>query len=130
MHKHVTLLGVLYIIFHLFFLFTAVIILFVFAGSIFLAHSRETTTTLTIVGLALILFFCLLSLPGIIGGIGLLQRRSWARILVLILAIFNLVNIPFGTALGIYSLWVLLNSETAQVFDKRPAAPINNQVRT
>ena len=128
MRNHVTVLGVLYIVFHLFFLITALIILFIFAGSILLAHDREATTTLTIVGLALIIFFCLLSLPGIIGGIGLLQHRSWARILVLILAIINLINVPFGTALGIYSLWVLLNSETAQIFDKNINSPATKQV--
>ena len=128
MRNHVTVWGVLYIVFHLFFLITALIILFIFAGSILLAHDREATTTLTIVGLALIIFFCLLSLPGIIGGIGLLQHRSWARILVLILAIINLINVPFGTALGIYSLWVLLNSETAQIFDKNINSPATKLV--
>jgi membrane protease YdiL (CAAX protease family) len=128
MRNHVTVLGVLYIVFNLFFLITALIILFIFAGSILLAHDREATTVLTIVGVAIVLFYCLLSLPGIIGGLGLLQHRAWARILVLILAIFNLVNVPFGTALGIYSLWVLLNSETAQLFDKNISSPTTKQV--
>lgn len=41
-------------------------------------------------------------------GIGLLQPRSWARILTIVLGILDLVSIPFGTALGIYTLWVLL----------------------
>ncbi len=45
---------------------------------------------------------------GFIAGWGLLQREPWARILALILGFISLFNIPFGTALGIYTLWVLL----------------------
>lgn len=45
---------------------------------------------------------------GFLAGWGLLQRRSWARMLTIILAFLALFNIPFGTALGIYTLWVLL----------------------
>ena len=60
--------------------------------------------------------FILTSVPEVIAGIGLLKRRSWARILAIILAIPDLIQIPIGTAIGIYALWVLLNSETAQLF--------------
>jgi len=45
---------------------------------------------------------------GFIAGWGLLQREPWARMLTIVLAFLALFNIPFGTALGIYSLWVLL----------------------
>jgi len=45
---------------------------------------------------------------GFLAGWGLLQRESWARILSIVLALLALLNIPFGTALGIYTLWVLL----------------------
>jgi len=47
-------------------------------------------------------------LAGFFAGWGLLQRESWARALTLVLAFLALFNIPFGTALGIYTLWVLL----------------------
>ena len=39
---------------------------------------------------------------------GLLQRAPWARVLVLVMAFVSLINMPLGTALGIYTLWVLL----------------------
>jgi len=45
---------------------------------------------------------------GFLAGWGLLQRESWARMLTVVLAFLALFNIPFGTALGIYTLWVLL----------------------
>ena len=45
---------------------------------------------------------------------GLLERAPWARIFAIVLGAISLVELPFGTALGIYSLWVLLpeSSET------------------
>ena len=48
------------------------------------------------------------ALAGFLAGYGLLQREPWARILALILGFLSLFNVPFGTALGIYTLWVLL----------------------
>ncbi|MGA7359578.1 MAG: zinc ribbon domain-containing protein [Candidatus Sulfotelmatobacter sp.] len=45
---------------------------------------------------------------GFLAGWGLLQRASWARMLTIVLAFIALFHIPFGTALGIYTLWVLL----------------------
>ncbi|HEV2305328.1 MAG TPA: zinc ribbon domain-containing protein [Candidatus Acidoferrales bacterium] len=41
-------------------------------------------------------------------GWGLLERQSWGRIVAIIAGVFSLWQIPFGTALGIYTLWVLL----------------------
>ena len=55
---------------------------------------------------------------GIIGGIGLFSRQNWARILVLILSAIDLVNFPIGTAVGVYTIWVLVQSETAELFEK------------
>jgi zinc ribbon protein len=53
---------------------------------------------------------------GFLAGYGLLQRESWARILALILGFLALFNIPFGTALGIYTLWVLLPAAADQEY--------------
>ncbi len=55
---------------------------------------------------------------GIIGGIGLFAKQHWARILVLILSAIDLINFPIGTAVGIYTIWVLVQAETAEIFEK------------
>ncbi|MEP6961810.1 MAG: zinc ribbon domain-containing protein [Acidobacteriota bacterium] len=44
-------------------------------------------------------------------GMGLLMRQSWARVAALVVAAVNLIAIPFGTVLGIYTLWALLPAE-------------------
>jgi hypothetical protein len=49
---------------------------------------------------------------GIAAGCGLLMRQSWARMLAVIFGGISLIDIPFGTALGIYTLWVLLPAES------------------
>ena len=46
---------------------------------------------------------------GIAAGIGVLQRAHWSRMLTLVLACVSLLSFPFGSALGVYSLWVLLS---------------------
>jgi hypothetical protein len=64
------------------------------------------------------LLFVILSVLGIIGGIGLFTKSNWARILVLILSAIDLLNFPIGTALGIYTIWVLVQAETVALFEK------------
>ena len=68
------------------------------------------------IGGLIMVFAFALSVPGIIAGVGLLSYRPWARILTIVLSALDLLNIPFGTALGIYGLWVLLTTEGARFF--------------
>jgi len=46
------------------------------------------------------------SIPSIIGGIALLNNKSWALTLLLVLGCFKLFSFPIGTAIGIYTIWV------------------------
>jgi len=55
---------------------------------------------------------------------GLLQREPWARVLTIVMAFVALFNIPFGTAIGIYTLWVLLPAESDAEF-KQEVRSIN-----
>jgi hypothetical protein len=71
-----------------------------------------TSITATVVGL----FLVLSGAVNLIAGLGLLKYKGWARILALILAILNLLAFPIGTALGIYTLWVLLSKDTELLF--------------
>ncbi len=48
-----------------------------------------------------------MGLAGVLVGYGLLARQQWVRVLAIVFAILALIKIPFGTALGIYTLWVL-----------------------
>lgn len=62
---------------------------------------------------------------GLITGWGLLQREPWGRILALVVGFISLFNIPIGTALGVYTLWVLLparSDEEYRAFSQAQAA--------
>ena len=54
---------------------------------------------------------------GFIAGWGLMKREPWGRVLTLVLGFISLINIPFGTALGVYTLWVLLPGQSQQEYD-------------
>jgi hypothetical protein len=73
---------------------------------------------LVIIGVILFIF----SVVAIIGSIGLLKGKEWGRITVIVISFFNLIHVPLGTALGIYSLWVLLNDEIVRLFNPLPTA--------
>ena len=49
---------------------------------------------------------------------GLFEHRPWARILTLVIGFLALLRFPFGTALGIYTLWVLLPAPAAQEYER------------
>jgi hypothetical protein len=50
-------------------------------------------------------------------GYGLLNRAPWGRIVAIIAAIFTLIKFPLGTALGIYTLWVLAPGASGLEYD-------------
>ena len=55
---------------------------------------------------------------GFFAGWGLLRRQPWARILTIVLSFLALFHIPLGTALGIYSLWVLLPAQSEREYEQ------------
>jgi hypothetical protein len=124
MKQHVSILGILYIAFGALGLMAAIVLLALLGGAAGIAgmvaqQDPDAAVAAPILGvLAVVLFglISLLSIPGLAVGIGLVKFKAWARILGLILSALNLLNFPFGTLLGGYGLWVLLNKETEALF--------------
>jgi hypothetical protein len=52
-------------------------------------------------------------------GLPLLRRRPGARLFAIAAASIDLILLPFGTPLGIYALWVLLNERGKALFGVR-----------
>lgn len=86
---------------------------------------KEAQVVLSIVANVVAIFLFVLSIPGIIGGIGLFKYKEWARILVLIVSALKLLNFPIGTAVGVYSIWVLVQKETTELFNTTPVQSTN-----
>ena len=127
MDTHVKVLGVLYIVLNALGVCAAILVLLSLGGAAGIvgmaAEPGDAAIAIPILGITGVAVSVLLlaaSLPGVIAGWGLLSYRRWARILAIVVAILHLFNIPFGTALGIYALWVLLNKDTERLFNAAP----------
>jgi hypothetical protein len=119
MDTHVKILGVLHIVFGVLGLLGAAAIM----GGLMLG-SMFTGSVGGMIGLSMIGTFAgvivaAYAIPGLIVGYGLLKFYPWARILTIVLALFELLRFPFGTILGIYSLWVLFSAEGSALFQRR-----------
>jgi hypothetical protein len=120
MKKHVTIVGVIHIAFGVLGLIGAMTVFFAlhFARG-FVIDEDVPAMVLTILSLSLPLLIGFMSTLGLVGGIGLLAYKNWARYLIIIVAALGCLNIPIGTLKGVYSLWVLLQDETIRLFEKK-----------
>jgi hypothetical protein len=121
MEQHITILGVLHIAWGALGVLIAMIVFTAVVGGGMLSGDPEAMAITSIVGTTIATFLFIPSLPGLIGGIGVLKYRQWARITLLVVGFINLLIIPFGTILGIYTIWVLMNIEVKGMFENRPA---------
>jgi len=127
MQTHVKVLGVLYVAVGGCMLVAALFLLLTLsgvAGIVGAAADPEDAAiaipVLGIAGTALAAFLGLFALPSLITGYGLLNFKPWARIVGIVLSAISLINIPFGTIIGVYGLWVLLSKDTERLFDTTP----------
>jgi hypothetical protein len=127
--NHIRVLAVLQIAYASIGLLVALALLMIFGGAATIvgvsaqtADSLVAIPILAIVGTVAAGFLILLSLPRLIAGIGLLRHRNWGRILTMIVSVIGLLDIPVGTALGIYGLWVLTTREGSRAFQTPEAA--------
>ena len=123
MASHVKILGILHIVFSSLGILAAMIVLLVFGGIAGAVGATDQSDDKFVaipllggIGGIICIVILALSVPGLIAGIGLLKYRPWARVLGIIISALDLISIPFGTALGIYGLWVLLSNQTEALF--------------
>jgi hypothetical protein len=121
-HEHVRLLGLFWLALSAFNTIAS-IVLYVIANTL-LAHMGQMgvpeAPTSFLRPLLSVIALLLLAKAAceFIAGWGLLQHEPWARVIVLVLAFLSLfTNIPLGTALGIYTMWVLLPAQSEQEYD-------------
>jgi hypothetical protein len=118
MEQHIKILSVLFIIFGVIGLVIAAGIFMLGAGAAASILANDTSNEAR-VGAAwaggcltfVAVLAGLISIPSIIAGWGLSKRKSWARILAIIIALVSLPQVPIGTALGIYAIIILFNDE-------------------
>jgi len=118
MKKHVTLVGAIQIGFSILGMIGAFAVFFALSFARGQAAGDDTgQMVLRLLSVSLPLIIGSISTVGLVGGIGLLSYKSWARYLVIIVSALGCLNIPFGTLKGVYALWVLLQAETVKLFN-------------
>lgn len=120
MEKHVNIVAALQIglsIFNLLIAFLIFTVLKLVGGFV---DDANGATILSLIADILAIVFIIISVPGILAGMGLYKRKEWARVLTLILSVIEIFSFPFGTAIGIYSIWVLIQPETIAEFTNTP----------
>jgi hypothetical protein len=118
MEKHLQIVAILNIALGAILAFVGVIAFVFFAGLGLASGDPKAIPILGVFGTVGLLLMTGFALPGILGGIGLLQRKEWARILVIAASCVGLFAFPIGTAAGIYALWVLFDDGTMRLFGK------------
>ena len=73
----------------------------------------------SIVTLVWIVVMTVLAIPHLVAGLGLMYLKPWARPFGMVLSTFSLLNVPLGTAVGLYGLWVLMSPEADEIFSPR-----------
>ncbi len=121
MEKHINIVATIHIIFSLLGIFFAILASTILGLVGDFIDDRDAEMVLTIVANGVAVFFTIIAIPGIIGGIGLMKRKEWARILILIISVLDLFNFPIGTAVGGYSIWALVQPEVVDKFGNRSA---------
>jgi tRNA A-37 threonylcarbamoyl transferase component Bud32 len=78
-------------------------------------ENRDDLPILMAYGAVIALLPLVAAVWDLVGGVGLLKRRRWARILVLIGCVPELFAFPVWTATGVYTIWILMQKETKKL---------------
>jgi hypothetical protein len=111
--RHLHTLGILWVAIGGLFLIPSVILMLLGSSIHFVIHDREPFGAAfgPLVLYAIAGSLLILGTGGVCVGLGLMQRLPWARTAALIMGVLAIFHPPFGAALGIYTLWVLLADE-------------------
>lgn len=119
MEKHINVVAALQIGLSIFTLLLVILAYTVFNVIGSFIDEPNGKMILSIIAKAIAAFLIFVSIPGLIAGLGLYRRKEWARILTLVISVIVLFNFPLGTAIGIYSIWALVQPETVAAFNKQ-----------
>ncbi len=119
MKKHINVVGYLQIGFSVIGLMGAVAIFVALTFSRAIVGNDEVAgTVLRFLSVSLPITLCFMSTLGLVGAVGVLVYKPWARYLLIIVSVIGCLNIPIGTVKGVYSIWVLNHTETIKLFQK------------
>jgi hypothetical protein len=118
LERHLQVLGVFWIVLGSLFAIPGLVLVLLTTSARFMMRFREPFAPMFLPFLVYALAGSLLIVAagGICTGMGLMQHQPWARAAALVLGVLTLFHPPLGTALGIYTLWVLLADEHGEEY--------------
>jgi len=118
---HVKVVAWLHVLESVLYIGGALLLVIFFSGMGIMADDPQAFGILSLVGLCGGGFLLLIGIPVALAGWGLLNRRTWSRVLAMVLAVLGLFLFPLGTIIGIYVLWVLTSLPAAAYFGESTA---------
>jgi len=125
MTRHIDLLAVFYQMWGALALVAGAAVLVLAIGALTIVTSAERAALGPDVAASLTAGFFFLCAAGALAwggihlwtGFSLRSHKAWARLVGLALAVLNLFFLPVGTALAVYTFWVLLSNEARRIFE-------------
>src|SRR5687767_1959148 len=115
MRKHVRILGWLQIALGIIDLLIGFAAFGLLSGIGIVSGDTAMFGLLTLIGGFAGIFMLVMALPNLVCGIGLLRGwGGWVIVLAVVLGVFNLMQVPFGTAIALYTFWVAWRLYQAQ----------------
>ena len=122
LERHVHLLGIFWVAYSVFSLLGGAVLMIV-ARTLFGPRARfETGAPEFLFPLltAVAAYLLIKAILGIIAGFGLLQHYDWARVLAIIMAFLDVLHVPLGTILGVYTIATLLAKGAEEEYRSLP----------
>lgn len=119
MKRHRPTVGIIHVVLGLLSLVPAIILSIIFGGITgIVSLGTQGDAATTVVGLSLVAILAFVvgttvfgGVLGIVGGAAVLKGRRWGDWLVAVASALYVFNVPIGTAIGVYSLYVLFARE-------------------
>ena len=119
LERHLRILGILWMVIGVLWIIPSLVLMGLSrAPHLMIGDEMFTHAFMPPMFFSLGVLFLVIAAAGILVGWGLMHHERWARITAIVVGIMALLHPPFGTALGIYTLWVLLPAGAAAEYDR------------
>jgi hypothetical protein len=116
--KHVRILGWLHVVLGIIDLLVGMAAFGILSGVGALSGDVEAFGVMSLIGGFAGAFMLIMGLPNLIIGLGLLRNwGGWVIVLAVILGVINLMNVPVGTGIALYTFWIAWKLYNTPVVD-------------
>jgi len=111
MRKEIELLGALHIAISILYTLVFSAIYAVLFSKDFFSGEKSSANIQLVIFAVVGAFLLLFAISGVIASMGIIRGRPWAAMMILILGCLNLICVPLGTAVGVYTIWIFMHTE-------------------